>query len=70
MRNTLLDNEDFGCDGAIVLMATVVVCLHFDRGSSHTGWDSPSVADFYISGKYNTILQDPRSDVWYSIVYF
>ena len=50
VKNTLLDNnEDYGCDGGI-LMATAV-CLYFgsNRGSSHTGWDSPSVADFYIN---------------------
>ena len=38
VKNTLLDNdEDYGCDGGI-LMATAV-CLYFgsNRGSSHTG---------------------------------
>ena len=58
VKNTLLDNEDFGCDGGTLMAAAV--CLYFgsNRGSSHTGWDSPSVADFYIYGKCTTIVQD------------
>ena len=73
VKNTLLDNdEDYGCDGGI-LMATAV-CLYFgsNRGSSHTGWDSPSVADFYIDVQCSIQLYKifvTHSQLQYIIIY-
>ena len=56
-----------------ILMATSV-CLYFGsyRGSSHTGWDSPSVADFYIDVKCSIQLYEiffTHSQLQYIIIY-
>ena len=80
VKNTLLDNEEFRGDGGgggwrHWLMAAAEVCLSYgsSSGGSHTGWDSPSVADLYIYGKCTTQLYKisiPCSRLQYIIMSF